>query len=58
MMIYTDDEIENGAAAMTSCLNCFDAAIKYGVDRSKTVILWTTNLFFQELDYYKTFIKD
>ena len=58
MMIYTEEELNDGAAAITSCLNCCDAVIKYSVDRSNTVILWMKNLFFQELNYYKTFVKD
>ena len=43
MMIYTEEELNDGAAAITSCLNCCDAVIKYSVDRSNTVILWMKN---------------
>ena len=58
MMFYTYDELEQSAEAVGRIFECCDAMIKYGTARACLIASFLKNLFFQELDYYKTFIRD
>ena len=57
-MFYTYDELEQSAEAVGRIFGCCDAMIKYGTARACLITNFLKNLFFQELDYYKTFIRD
>ena len=57
-MFYTYDELEQSAESVGRIFGCCDAMIKYGTSRACLITNFFKNLFFQELDYYKTFIRD
>ena len=58
MMFYTEEELEGSAKSIVKCLDCCDAVVKYGFSRIGTVLVFMKNLLFQELNYYRTFVKD
>ena len=58
MMFYTQDELEKAGHAVGRVFGCCDALIRYGTSRAKLIMDSMKDLFFQELTYYKTFLRD
>lgn len=58
MMFYTHEELDSAGHAVGRIFGCCDALIRYGASRTSLITSFLKNLFFQELSYYKTFIRD
>ncbi len=57
-MIYTHEELQDGAQAIGRLLNSCDAVVRYGYSRITTIVSFVKSLFFQELNHYNTFIRE
>lgn len=58
MMFYTYEELDSTGQAVGRIFGCCDALIRYGASRTSLITGFLKELFFQELNYYKTFIRD
>ena len=57
-MFYTHEELDSAGQAVGRVFSLCDALMKYGASRTSLITSFLKNLFFQEINYYKTFIRD
>ena len=57
-MFYTQEELDSAGHAVGRVFGLCDALMKYGASRTRLITSFLKNLFFQEINYYKTFIRD
>ena len=57
-MFYTHEELDSAGQAIGRIFGCCDALIRYGASRASLIGGFLKDLFFQEISYYKTFIRD
>ena len=57
-MFYTEEDIEGSAQAIGKLFGCCDTLTRYAASRASHILTFVKDLFFQELSYYKTFIRE
>ena len=57
-MFYTEEDLRGSAESVSRLFGCFDAVLRYGMSRATLIFTFTRDLLFQEINYYKTFIRD